>query len=116
MGDILFIMDRAPGGISAQEGFDALLTGSAFAQCSVLFLGDGLYQLLDGQNPEALGARNFSLGFGALEDYGVHHVYCSATDLEASGLAAADLVLKVEVLPDDAVHELFLSHAAILSF
>jgi tRNA 2-thiouridine synthesizing protein C len=116
MGDILFIMDRAPGGINAQEGFDALLTGSAFASCSVLFLGDGLYQLLDGQNPEVLGTKNFTLGFGALRDYGVEKVYCSATDLEARDLVSADLMLKVEALPDDEVRGLFLSHAAILSF
>ncbi|MDA0790564.1 MAG: sulfurtransferase complex subunit TusC [Proteobacteria bacterium] len=116
MGDVLFVMSRGPGGINAQEGFDALLTGSAFTRCSVLFLGDGLFQLIRGQDPGALGSRNFTLGFGALMDYGVEQIYCSATELETAGLASADLILDAEALADDAVRALFLSHSAILSF
>jgi sulfur relay (sulfurtransferase) DsrF/TusC family protein len=45
---LLFVLTSAPHGrINAQEGLDALLMGSAFADCSALFLGDGILQLID---------------------------------------------------------------------
>ena len=61
MSTILFVFSRPPhGSINAQEGLDALLMGSAFTTCSVLFVGDGLMQLASGQSTDDLGTKNFS--------------------------------------------------------
>jgi tRNA 2-thiouridine synthesizing protein C len=116
MSQILFVMSRSPGSINAQEGFDALLMGSAFATCSVVFLGTGLFQLVDGQDAEPLGGKNFSHGFGALNDYGVSEIYCNKRELDRADLAIQDLSVPVRLLDDDEVNALFNDHQMILSF
>jgi len=116
MSQILFVMSRSPGTINAQEGFDALLMGSAFAQCSVLFLGDGLYQLLKEQNPEPIGSKNYTKGFSALSDYGVTQIYCSESQLEETGIKSGELNINVELLTDDEINQLFVEHQSVLSF
>ena len=84
---ILFTQSRPPhGGINAQEGLDAILMGSAFAECAVLFQGDGVYQLLKHQQPERLGTKNFASTFGALADYGVDQIFCIDEDLASVNL------------------------------
>ena len=81
MNKFLFIFSKTPRNINSQEGFDALLTGSAFGMCSVLFIGDGVYQLLKEQKPEPLGVKNYALGFSALSDYDVDMISVSYTHL-----------------------------------
>lgn len=116
MSQILFVMSRSPGSINAQEGFDVLLMGSAFATCSVVFLGAGLFQLVSGQDVEPLGGKNFSHGLGALNDYGVTEIYCNQRELARADLAIEDLSVPVALLDDGEVNALFHNHEMILPF
>ena len=102
--------------ITAQEGLDALLMGSAFTQCSALFLGHGILQLLKGQNTDSLDQKNFTLSFGALKDYGVENVYCSESQLHSFGLTESDLLIEVTALKDADVTTLMANHDVILNF
>jgi|TARA_B100001964_G_C13739619_1_gene382478 tRNA 2-thiouridine synthesizing protein C len=114
---LLFVNTRPPhGSVKAQEGLDALLMGSAFAECSALYLGDGILQLLDGQDTTQTDQKNFSLTFGALRDYGVDQVFCSKTQLDDKGLEPSDLVINVAALVDRDIAALFSSHDVVLNF
>ena len=114
---ILFVFSRPPhGSINAQEGLDALLMGSAFTTCSVLFVGDGLMQLVSGQTTEELGTKNFSLSFGALKDYGVTHIACSKPDLIARGLNSDDFLVEVEPLDKAGMQAFIRDHEKVLNF
>jgi tRNA 2-thiouridine synthesizing protein C len=114
---ILFIQTEAPHGrINPQEGLDAILMGSAFTRCAVLFVGDGILQLLANQDATKVGSKNFSQTYGALEDYGVTHLYCSQPGLDSLGLGLTDLILPVKPLDDDAIRQLIESHDKVLSF
>jgi|TARA_B110000093_G_scaffold161148_1_gene182157 tRNA 2-thiouridine synthesizing protein C len=117
MSTILFVFSRPPhGSINAQEGLDALLMGSAFTTCSVLFVGDGLMQLVAGQSTDDLGTKNFSLSFGALKDYGVTRIACSKPDLLASGLNKDDFLIEVESLNAAAMQAFIRNHDKVLNF
>ena len=117
MKTFLFIATHSPHmSITAQEGLDALLMGSAFTQCSALFLGDGILQLLKGQNAGLLDQKNFTLSFGALKDYGVEKVYCSESQLLGFGLTESDLLIEVTALKDADVSALMSNHDVILNF
>ena len=99
MTSILFIFSGAPHtSLNAQEGLDALLMGSAFADCRLLFLGQGVLQLLNHQEAEGIGRKNYPLGFAALADYGVTRIACAGSDLETWGLSPEQLCLDVQVL------------------
>lgn len=56
---VAFVFTSAPhGSASGREGLDALLATSALTEdIGVFFLGDGVFQLLAGQQPQAIGAR-----------------------------------------------------------
>ena len=117
MKTLLFVHTCSPhGSIKAQEGLDALLMGSAFADCSALFLGDGILQLLRNQDTQQTGQKNFSLAFAALRDYGVDKVYCSKTHLRNHGIDESDLVIDVTALEDKDVAALLASNDVILNF
>ncbi|MBP19304.1 MAG: sulfurtransferase complex subunit TusC [Gammaproteobacteria bacterium] len=117
MKKLLFVQDKSPhGSIAGQEGLDAILMGSAFADCTVLLLEDGIYQVLDGQQPSSLGTKNYSVTYKALFDYGVKHIFCSETDLQERDLKTDDLLITVEPQSDDQIKKLFVDHDVILSF
>lgn len=117
MKKLLFVQSRAPHGtLFGQEGLDALLMGSAFAECSVLLIDDGIYQVLAGQDAGELGTKDYSVSYKALADYGVERIYCSERHLQARALTTADLLVDVEALSDDGVRALMAEHDAILSF
>ena len=114
---LLYIQNRAPyGSLAGQEGLDALLMGSAFTPCTVLFLGDAVFQLTADQDPVAIGRKPFTKGFGALREYGVERVCAAADDLTKRALTPADLGLEVEALDTAAVRELIAASDVVLSF
>ena len=116
MNKFLFIFSKTPRNINSQEGFDALLTGSAFGMCSVLLIGDGVYQLLKEQKPEPLGVKNYALGFSALSDYDVDMIYCSKSQLQFLNVNTSKLIIPAVELTDYEVNQLITQHDKVLSF
>ncbi|MFT5210705.1 MAG: tRNA 2-thiouridine synthesizing protein C [Flavobacterium sp.] len=102
--------------MSAQEGFDALLMGSAFVECSLLFMDDGVFQLLDNQVSDLIERKNFVAGFGALNDYGVENIYCSQSALDARNIKEKSLTLNVTYITDAELSALLDLSDVILSF
>ncbi len=117
MTSILFIFSGAPHtSLNAQEGLDALLMGSAFTDCRLLFLDKGLLQLLKDQNAEPIGRKNYTQGFGALADYGVSQIACRRSDLEKYDLLLDQLSLDVQPLDHDACRRWIDSADRVLTF
>ena len=114
----LYVNRRAPyGTIYALESLEVVLIGAAFEQdVSLAFLGDGVYQLLKGQDTKGLEVKNFSPTFGALEDYDVTKLYVEEEALQARGLSEADLVVPVEVVSAQRMAEIMEAQDVILSF
>ncbi len=114
---LLFIQSHPPHGtLAAQEGLDALLMGSAFVPCTVLFAGDGVFQLVATQQPEGIGRKDFARGFAALREYGVERLCVVAADLAQRGLTTTDLVVDVEVLDDEGSVHLLATNDVVLNF
>jgi tRNA 2-thiouridine synthesizing protein C len=114
----LYVNRRAPyGTIYALESLEVVLIGAAFEQdVSLAFLGDGVYQLAKGQDTKALGVKNFSPTFRALEDYDVTKLYVEQEALQARGLTEADLVVPVQVLSAARIAEIMETQDVILNF
>jgi len=114
----LYVNRRAPyGSIYALESLEVVLIGAAFEQdVSLAFLGDGVFQLVKGQDTKAAEMKNFSPTFRALEDYDVTKLYVEKEALEARGLAADDLVVPVEVVDAARMAEIMEAQDVVLSF
>jgi tRNA 2-thiouridine synthesizing protein C len=114
----LYVNRKAPyGTIYALESLEVVLIGAAFDQdVSLAFLGDGVYQLVKGQDTKGLEMKNFSPTFRALEDYDVTKLYVEQEALRARGLTEADLVVPVEAVSAARMAEIMDSQDVVLSF
>ncbi|MGL4933092.1 MAG: sulfurtransferase complex subunit TusC [Aeromonas sp.] len=100
---IAFICSQGPHGHAAgREGLDALLAVSAMTDSLALFLiGDGVLQLLKGQQPAAILQRHYAPTFKMLELYDIEEVYVCADSLAERGVTVDDLLISVESLSRD---------------
>ena len=86
----------------AIESLEVVLIAAAFEQdVSLAFIDDGVYQIVEGQNKDGIGMKNFSKTFHALGDYDINKLYVSAESLEERGLTADDLMPLVYEDEDD---------------
>jgi tRNA 2-thiouridine synthesizing protein C len=90
----MYLNRKAPyGTIYAWESLEVVLIGAAFDQeVSLVFLDDGVFQLVKGQDTSGIGMKNFSPTYRTLGDYEVKNIYVDRDSLEARGLNQEDLV------------------------
>ncbi len=90
----MYVNRRAPyGTIYAWESLEVVLIGAAFDQdVSLLFMDDGVFQLVKGQDTAEVEMKNFSPTYQALGDYDVTKLYVEKESLEERGLTLEDLM------------------------
>ncbi len=114
----MYVNRRAPHGtIYAQESLEVVLVGAAFEQdVSVVFLDDGVYQIRKDQDTSAIGTKNFSKTFRALEMYDVEKLYVEKESMQARGMTEDDLNVPVEVKTSEEIGRLMEEQDVVLSF
>ncbi|KEQ16271.1 sulfurtransferase complex subunit TusC [Endozoicomonas numazuensis] len=115
---LCIISTQAPyRGQFAKEALDAALVSATYdIPTSLLLMGDGVYQILDGQSPEQLGRKNLSSMFQSLELYGIETVYVDGESLEERNLDPEQLLPLYTLLEGDAVASFLAQHDKVLSF
>ncbi|WP_428087716.1 sulfurtransferase complex subunit TusC [Candidatus Thioglobus sp.] len=90
------------GTVYAIESLEVVLVAAAFDQdVSLAFMDDGVYQIVEGQDTDGIGMKNFSKTFHALGDYDINKLYVSKESLEQRGLSESDLMPLVYEDEDD---------------
>jgi len=97
---ILFLLRQPPYGSShALEALETILVAGVFdQQVSVLFRGDGVWQLLAEQDGALVQRRTVARVARALPQYDVTALYACAASLQARGLTPEDLSIPVSLL------------------
>lgn len=104
---VLYLI-RQPPSVAAKETIDLMLVSGVFEQAvSVLFLDDGVFQLV------GLGERQSPLK--ALPTYGVEAIHVAAHSLSERGLDMADIALAVSTADRQAVRTLIAAHDVIVT-
>ena len=118
MKKFMFVNRKAPfGTIYALESLEVVLIAATFDQdVSLVFIDDGVYELVKGQNPEGLGIKNHSPTYRALDGYDVEKLYVERESMDMRGLSEADLLVPVELLDSAAMADLMAEQDVILSF
>lgn len=119
MKKILFISRQSPYGNSQpREALDALLAATAYEQdLSVLFMDDGVFQLLENQNPTTICQKNLGASLKALEFYDVENIYVDSRSLAERNINQQDLVLdSVKLLDTHQVNRLMAQQNQVISF
>lgn len=123
-----YVNRKAPyGTIYALEVLEMIMISAAFEQDAVIaFIDDGVYQIMKGQNTEAVGMKNFSRTYGAIaeekedadEDEDVDMVWRIVVEkesIEQRGLSADDFVIDVEILDAATLSQLLNEQEVVFS-
>lgn len=116
---IAFIFMTAPHGSSAgREGLDALLATSALSdEIGVFFVGDGVLQILDGQQPGQILSRDYIATFRVLPLYDIDNLWVCACSLRERGLTLqTPLVLDVTPLEPESLRARLGQYDVVLTF
>ena len=90
------------GTVYAIESLEVVLIAAAFEQdVSLAFIDDGVFQIINNQNTDGIGMKNFSKTFHALGDYDINKLYVSRESLEERGLNEGDIMPLVYEDEDD---------------
>jgi tRNA 2-thiouridine synthesizing protein C len=118
MKKFMFVNRRPPyGSIYALESLEVVLITATFDQdVSLVFIDDGVYELVKGQNTKAIGIKNHSPTYRALEGYDIEKLYVERESMQARGLTEADLLVDVEVLSSAEVADLMAEQDVVLTF
>jgi len=118
MKKFMFVNRKAPfGSIYALESLEVVLIAATFDQdVSLAFIDDGVYELVKGQNSKAIGVKNHSPAYRALDGYDVEKLFVERESMDLRGLTEADLLVPVEVLSSAEMGELMAAQDVVLSF
>lgn len=116
---VAFVFSTAPhGSASGREGLDALLATSALTEeIGVFFIGDGVFQILPGQQPDIILARDYIATFRLLALYDIEQCWLCAASLRERGLAEdTRFVVAATPLEPDALRRELGHYDVILRF
>jgi tRNA 2-thiouridine synthesizing protein C len=115
---LLLVIRHSPYGSSlARASLDVALATAAFDQAlSLLFVGDGVLQLLPDQDCEARGIKNVGRLLASLPLYGIEQVYVDAEAARRYQLDLAAAPVGALALDSQAMAELLRAHDQLLGF
>lgn len=116
---VAFVFRSAPHASSAgREGLDALLATSALSDDpGVFFIGDGILQLLPGQQPEQILARDYIATFRVLPLYDIESCFLCAASVRERGLSVeSGWVIEVAALEPEALRAKLSQYDVVLTF
>ncbi|MEW9809544.1 MAG: sulfurtransferase complex subunit TusC [Candidatus Symbiodolus clandestinus] len=121
MRSIAVVMTQAPHGEAlGREGLDAALAIAALCESSQLalfFMGDGVLQLLPGQQPSLILARDYSPTFKLLDLYEIKHSYVCQADLVDRGFETQQpLIIPVSYLTAEQFRQQLEQFTVLLTF
>ncbi len=118
MKKFMFVNRKAPyGTIYALESLEVVLIAATFDQdVSLVFIDDGVYELVKGQDTQAIGIKNHSKTYRALDGYDVEKLFVERESMDERGLTEADLLVPVEVLSSTEMAALMAEQDVVLSF
>jgi tRNA 2-thiouridine synthesizing protein C len=116
---ILIVSRHAPYGNSlAKEALDAALATSSYDQdLSLLFMDDGVFQLLKDQQSDLIHQKSFSSMLAVLPLYGIDNIFVHTESLEKRKITISDLAIdQPKLINNNQVGDLIGQQDQILSF
>ena len=118
MTSLTYVFCSAPHSTSSgREGLDALLAASAYCEdIRVIFLGDGVYQLLKDQETQQILSKGYAPSFKLMELYDIESIYICESSMKERGLVLADLLIGGQLLDSVALSNQLHDADKVLTF
>ena len=102
---------------NGKESLDvALIMGSYEQPTSLFFIGDGVFQVIEQQNPDSIQIKDYLKTFAALEFYDIENLYVCQDSLIKRNLPEQFNVDNIQVLSKTALSEVLHQHSVIYRF
>jgi tRNA 2-thiouridine synthesizing protein C len=115
---VAVLMRKAPyGSVYTAEGFRTMMGIAVFEMdISVVFVDDGVYALIKGQDPAKLDMKPLGDGFPMLTEFDVEKFFVHDESLRERGIKPEDLLMDVEIVDGARVAEILESAGKVLPF
>jgi tRNA 2-thiouridine synthesizing protein C len=116
---ILLVSRHAPYGSStAREAIDIALAAAVYDQdIGILFMDDGVFQLLKNQQSQHIDQKNIASALPALALYGIENIYAHQESLDIRAITINELILdNLQLLNSKEVGDLLNQQDQLLSF
>lgn len=115
---LLVVVRHSPYGSSlARASLDVALAAAAFEQpVKLLFMGDGVLQLLPGQDSQAIGQKNIGRLLSSLPLYDIDTVYADAEAVARHGIDLGSAPLPTKALDAPDMQQLMINCDHLLGF
>ena len=116
MHSLLIISRHPPARLAAREALDMALASAAFGvPTALLFMEDGVLQLLKGQEAKAIGQKSLAANLQALEIYGIEEVMACQRSLADRGITARQCMLDCRVVDSAQIAHLLEHYDQVVS-
>lgn len=107
MKSLLIINRHPPARQQAREALDVALSAAAFGvPCGILFMDDGVFQLMKGQDAAQIAQKSLAANLQALSLYGVEDILVCQHSLGERGLQSNQCMLDARVMSNAEIAEL----------
>jgi tRNA 2-thiouridine synthesizing protein C len=115
---VAVLMRKAPyGSVYAAEGFRTIMGIAVFEMdISVVFVDDGVYTLVKGQDPSKLDMKPLGDGFPMLTEFDVHRFCVHDESLRERGLTRENLVMDVEIVNSEQIAQILEQAGKVVPF
>jgi tRNA 2-thiouridine synthesizing protein C len=115
---LLVVIRKSPyGSTLARAALDTALAAAAFDQAvQLLFMGEGVLQLLPDQDSRTIDKKSIGKLIDSLPLYDIESVFVDASALQRFAIAAEELPQSLELMDDAAARDLLSQHHHLLSF
>ena len=114
---ISLIARRAPyGSDGARQTLDIAFAAAVFEQpLNYIFIGDGVFQLVAGQNSVEISSKPQGAALETLELYGINEVFVHSESLLNRGLTESHLVCSANLIEDCALKQLIAESTYVIN-
>jgi len=115
---LAIVNSKAPySNLAGKDALDIALVFGSFEQpISLFFQGDGVWQLVQGQDSSIISVKDYLKTFSAFEFYDIDDIYLCQTSLEERHLSATFHIDNVQILNTHDFAQKLTSHHHILRF
>jgi tRNA 2-thiouridine synthesizing protein C len=116
--NFLLVCRKPPYGDSlAKEAIDIALATAVFEQdLTIVFMGDGVWQLHDNQNSQSINSKNQQKLLSALPLYDINNIVVDTEALQERNINITELFLEAKSLSNSQLSSLFEDADVILNF
>ena len=114
---ITFISRAAPYGQNkANLCLDMALASAVFEQdVNYIFFGDGVYQILKGQDGSAIESKTLGNALETLELYGIEKIYADSQSLQEREISESELLSGMQIVNSESIAQIIESSDAVFN-